>query len=111
MDTSTSQETAKAVTDYSLWTYLWVIALSSWGGVVSWVSKVRRGEVSPMSFLELIAEVVVAGFVGILTFWVCETAQIAPLLTAAMVGVSSHMGTRALFQFEKLFFSRLNKGA
>lgn len=106
MDTESSRETAKAVTDYNILTYLWVVALSVWGGVVSWVTKVRRGEISPMSFLELIAEVVVAGFVGMLTFWLCESAQMAPLLTAAMVGVASHMGTRALFQLERFFSSK-----
>ena len=110
MDPQAAEQAGKTVADYSTLTYVWVIALSVWGGVVSWVGKVRRGEVSPMSLLELFAEVVVAGFVGMLTFWLCEAAEMAPLLTAALVGVSSHMGTRALFQLERFFASKLPKG-
>jgi hypothetical protein len=104
--TGAAEQATKTVADYSLLTYLWVVAMSIWGGIASYVNKVRRGELQAWSLMELIAEVVVAGFVGMLTFWLCEASSINPLLTAALVGISSHMGTRALFQLERLFSSR-----
>lgn len=86
---------------YPLITYLWVIALASWGGAVSFINKVKTGDARAFNVVELIGEIVTSGFVGVLTFWLCEAANFNPLITAALVGISGHMGSRAMFQFEK----------
>lgn len=88
----------KDPTSYSILTYAWVITLSAIGGIISYLKKAKR--FSPIEFL---TEVLTAGFVGIITFWLCEQAAIDPLTTAALVGVSGHMGSRALFMLEKTF--------
>lgn len=86
---------------YPLITYLWVIALAAWGGAVSFIRKVRLKEVRAFNVVEFIGEIVTSGFVGVLTFWLCEAANFNPLITAALVGITGHMGSRALFQMEK----------
>lgn len=92
----------KDPTSYSLLTYAWIITLSATGGIISYLKKAKK-----FSPLELMAEILTAGFVGVITFWLCEQALIDPLTTAALVGISGHMGSRALFMLERLFKGQL----
>ncbi|MBU0592432.1 MAG: phage holin family protein [Gammaproteobacteria bacterium] len=86
---------------YSWVAYAWVFALSAWGGVVSFIRKVNAGAARSWNLMELMGELVTSAFAGLITFWLCESAGISPLITACMVGISGHMGSRAIFQFEK----------
>jgi hypothetical protein len=90
----------KDPTTYSLITYAWVFALSSWGGVVSFWRKLRDGNARPFNIMELIGEIFTSAFAGVLTFWLCEASGMDALLTAAFVGISGHMGSRAIGQME-----------
>lgn len=85
---------------YGLITYVWVLALASWGGVVGYIRKVGAGEIHRYSFTEFVGEIVTSAFAGMLTFLLCEAAGMTPLLTAAFVGISGHMGSRAIYQLE-----------
>ena len=91
----------KDPTTYGLITYLWVTGLAAWGGLVSFYRKVQSGEARAFNVVELIGEIATSAFSGLITFWLCEAAQIDHLITAAMVGVSGHMGSRAIFQMER----------
>ncbi|WP_236640481.1 phage holin family protein, partial [Tepidimonas charontis] len=53
------------------------------------------------NLFELIGELATSAFAGLITFWLCEAAQFKPLITAALVGISGHMGSRAIFQLER----------
>lgn len=86
---------------YGLITYLWVGLLAAWGGLVSFMRKRRQGEARPWNIMELVGELFTSAFVGVITFWLCEAADIHPLVTAALVGICGHMGSRALFHLEK----------
>ena len=85
---------------YSFITYGWVFALAILGGVVSFMRKLQEGHTRVFNLVEFIGEIVTSDFAGVLTFWMCEHANISPLMTAAFVGVSGHMGSRALFMAE-----------
>ena len=104
----------KDPTTYGLITYLWVTGLAAWGGLVNFYRKVESGNARAFNFIELIGELATSSFSGLITFWLCEAAQIDPLITAAMVGVSGHMGSRAIFQLEHWaqtrFGNSINKG-
>ena len=97
----------KDPTSYELITYGWVIALSCWGGVANYIRKVKAGQAEKFSVLEIVGEVVISGFTGVLTFWLCELSAFPPLLTAALVGVSGHMGSRAIALLEDNFKRRM----
>lgn len=90
----------KDPTSYSLITYAWVSGLTMLGGFVSYMRKVEQRSPKAFSMMELIGEIAASAFAGILTFWLCEHADIPPLLTAALVGISGHAGSRALFVLE-----------
>lgn len=98
---------AKDPTTYGMLTYIWVIGLSAWGGAVNFLRKRRAGMVRPFNVTELIGEIATSAFAGLLTFWLCEAAELAPLVTAALVGVSGHMGSRALFHLEHVLADKL----
>lgn len=86
---------------YSVVTYVWVLLLAIWGGVVNFIQRLKRGEAKAHNIVELIGEVVISAFVGVVTFYLCELSNFPQILTAALVAISGHMGTRALFVFER----------
>lgn len=96
----------KDPTSYSLITYAWVFLLAILGGVVNFVRKLQSGHVRVFNFVEFIGEIVTSAFAGVITFWLCENANMSPLLTAAFVGVSGHMGSRAIFMAENWLKSK-----
>lgn len=67
---------------------------------MNFVRKLQQGHVRAFNFVEFIGEIVTSAFAGVITFWLCENAHMSPLLTAAFVGVSGHMGSRAIFMAE-----------
>ena len=91
----------KDPTSYSLLTYLWVFGLSSLGGVVSFLNKIKKGHARAFNIAEFMGEIATSAFAGVITFWLCENSGISPLMTAALVGVSGHMGSRAILLFEE----------
>lgn len=87
--------------DYPLITYAWVLFLAGWGGLVNFIQRVRAGDARAYNIVEFIGEIVIAGFVGVITFYLCELSGFPQVLTAVLVSVSGHMGARALFMIEK----------
>ena len=96
----------KDPTNYSLITYFWVIALSFWGGITNNIQKLREGKIARFSLAELIGDIFISGFIGVLTFWLCEASGFNQLLTAFLVGISSHMGARGLIFLEEIAFKK-----
>lgn len=100
----------KDPTSYSLLTYGWVVCLSVFGGIVNYLRKLECGDcdkLKPVNFGTLLIEMTISGFVGVITFWLCEQAAIAPLLTAALVGISGNMGSRTLMLFEDVLKKKI----
>lgn len=97
-------------TSYGWMTYAWVIGLSLLGGTASFLRKVKKGESRPFNVVELIGEITISALVGIVTFYFCEWANFEQVLTAAIIGVSSHMGSRAMMLFERALEERIKRG-
>ena len=95
-------EPEKTITGYALLTYAWVLALSTWGGMVNSVSKIRMGHIARFNITELIGDMFISGFTGVLTFWMCEAAGFNELTTAVFVGISGHMGARMIGKLESV---------
>jgi LydA family holin superfamily III len=85
---------------YPLKQYGFMLATALLGGLVSWYAKLRKGEVSAWSVNHLVGELATSAFAGLLCFWICESAGFNPLITASLVGIAGHMGTRAITAFE-----------
>jgi hypothetical protein len=82
--------------------YIWVMALAMLGGGVGYMQKVKSGRVK-FRWMALFVELMTSGFVGLLTYLLCHSSGVSEPLTAVMVGVSGHMGTRALMQLEAVY--------
>ena len=80
--------------------FCFAIALSCFGGVVSYLHRVDKNGLT-FSFFRLALEVFTSGFVGIVSFMLCDSAGLSWPTTAAIVAISGHMGTRALFIVER----------
>lgn len=85
---------------YPLKQYGLMLGTALLGGLVSWAAKVRDGSVSAFNLMHLIGELCTSAFAGLICFWICESFGLAPLMTASLVGISGHMGTRAISAFE-----------
>lgn len=95
---------------YHLDTYLWVLGLSVLGGIVSFKEKRKSGLCffkTENRYFDIIAfilvnltvfalEILSSAFSGVLTFYICESANMDRLLTAAFVGLSGFAGGRML---------------
>lgn len=80
--------------------YLWVFGLALFGGLVSFIQKAKRGAVRAWNVTELIGELLISAFAGLLTFYLCEAAELSQPLSAAFIAISGHMGPRAIFLLE-----------
>lgn len=87
--------------DYPLRQYAFLLAIALLGGLVSFYNRVRSGAAQAWNVMHLVGELATAGFAGLLAFWMCAYAGTPHLVTAALVGVAGHMGTRAITAFEE----------
>ena len=95
------QEKASFFTSIAdLLTYIWVFGLAMLGGAASFVRRVRSGEAKYSNIVELVGELVISAFAGLVTFFLCQSAGFDEMLTAAFIAISGHMGTRIIFKFE-----------
>lgn len=81
--------------------FLLAIALSGLGGLVSYLNRIDKNGIA-FSFFRLTIEILTSGFVGIISFMLCDAASFGWSTTAAIVAISGHMGTRALFMIENV---------
>jgi len=83
--------------------------LAAWGGLASYLKKVKEGKKDKFSITELVGEMMTSGFIGLLTFYLCSFADFPVYITAFLVGISGHMGSKAVEQFEDFFDAWLKK--
>ena len=96
----TAQAADASPLDLPIRQYVLVLIVAILGGVVSFYAKVRQGYVKAWNVFHLIGEMATSAFSGLLAFWICTFANTPELLTIAFVGISGHMGARAIALFE-----------
>ena len=98
---------ARSPFDYNFLTYLWVLCLSAFGGIVNFSRKLRDSRTTPFRLTEFIGELATSTFAGLLTFWLCESAGVDRLIAACCIAISGHMGSRAVFKIERFLESKM----
>lgn len=105
-----AQATApKSPLDYSLRLYGAVLGTAMLGGFVRWFYAVKKGEAAMYDIRILIGELFTSAFIGILTFWACEALRMDLLYTAALCGLTGHMGISLLVWAERVLKKRVEK--
>lgn len=97
----------KSPLSYDASVYLYVLGISALAGIVNYIGKINQGRSKLFCIWELIGEVITSVFVGIMTFYICEAAKIDQLYSAALIGLTSHMGTRAIILGQRFFAKKL----
>ncbi|MCG8993691.1 phage holin family protein [Laribacter hongkongensis] len=105
MELNEAANAAKNPASYSVITYCWVVALSLLGGISGAVRRAR--EDGRVTLLEIVGELSISAFAGVMTFYLCEWSGTDQLLSAAFVGMSGHMGSRAISGLEKVWAKRM----
>ena len=67
---------------------------------MSYISRIKRGNVKAFSFVELIGEWAISGFAGLLTAYICIDMELSWNMTAFFTGTAGHMGGRAIYMLE-----------
>lgn len=80
--------------------YIGFIVMALWGGLVNYIAKVRRGDEIKFRVAELIGDMMIAGFAGMLAMFICEAYHVPLWITAACTGMAGHMGSRLIYQLE-----------
>jgi hypothetical protein len=81
--------------------WVWVLAISGWGGLVAYIGEVKAGRRANLSIVELVGELMTAAFAGTLTFMVGAALGAPELLLAPLVGVAGHMGSKWIRVLER----------
>ena len=82
--------------------YFTTVFLSIWGSVVNHIQTIRSGK-NKFQPKELILDLIVSTFAGLLTFFFCKGAGVSETMSAVLIAISGHMGTRAIAGFETLY--------
>lgn len=81
--------------------YISTLLLSCWGGIVSYIQRIRIHS-RKFSVKELSFDLIISSFAGLLTHFFCEYSNVSGAMSAILIAVSGHMGTRAIASFEKM---------
>lgn len=81
--------------------YLSTLFLSCWGGIVSHIQRLRIKS-AKFSWRELSFDLAISSFAGLLTHFFCEYSNVSGSMSAILIAISGHMGTRAIASFEKM---------
>lgn len=97
-------EIAKDPASFSYVTYGWVVGVSVLGAIVRVIREIKLGgKTWKQIVLILSGEILTSVFVGVLTFFLCESASFQPLYTAVMTSIGAYMGGRALTVMEAIY--------
>ncbi|WLF83812.1 phage holin family protein [Moraxella sp. ZY210820] len=102
----------KDPTTYTAITYVWVFLLAMSGGLVAFIRRLNKSKEElplTMIFCKLGGELIVSGFAGVVTFYLCEYWNFAPLLTAVCVAISGHLGGASIDKIVQIFETLMKK--
>lgn len=86
--------------------YIIALTLAGWGGVAHYMKRLRETPTSVFTFAELIGELCISSFAGIMVFLMCEWLMTDRIFSAAAAGVAGHMGSKAIYSLEVWFAER-----
>ena len=92
----------KSPLSYSLREYGVILGIALLGGFAGWYRRVRKGEADMFNISALIGELAISAFAGLIAFWICESFELSPLVTAAVAGMAGHAGGNGITWLERV---------
>ncbi len=105
-----ASELAKDPSSVPYIVYLWVMGLSTLGGIVRVLREVKLGgKTLKKIIVTLLVEVIISNFAGILTFFLCMSRGIGQFETISLASLAAYMGPRALNALEAIWKAKSTK--
>jgi hypothetical protein len=89
--------------------YVWVALISIVGGTAQHIRKIKQGIIQRFSFSEWFGDIFISAFVGYMTYNLCMHYNVSMELTAFFIGISSHLGTRAIILLEEIIYQSVKE--
>lgn len=87
----------------------WIFLIfAMWGGLCHYIGGVRAKK-RPLSLFELAGDLVYSAFAGVMAVAICQHLDVGEWMTAAVAGMSGHMGSRSIFLLERVLKRRLSR--
>jgi hypothetical protein len=87
---------------YPIKQYVTVLIVACAGGLVKHINSAKR-----ISVAKFVVDIITSGFTGVLTFWVCESANIHGPMSAILIATGGLMGNKAFKEFEAILKAKL----
>ncbi len=87
--------------------YLGLVVFAVVGGLMNYLGRVQRGEIS-FKILPLLAELSVSGFAGLLAALVATSMSFSTEMVYFFAGISGHLGARGIFLMQLVVAKKLN---
>lgn len=82
--------------------YLLTFFLSCLGGTVKHMSDLKVNKL-PFNWRNFLTDLLAASFAGLLTHFLCEAAKLDGSISAVLIAISGHMGTKAIVSLENVW--------
>ncbi len=83
-------------------TYLFVVFISSWGGLVNIIQRYRLSKERRFNLIEIVGELTISAFAGMIVYYFCTWIKLDGNLMAGIVGLAGHMGSRVIYMLEQV---------
>lgn len=97
---ASAQTPHRSLLDYPLRDLLFICVMITLGGVASWYTKVRRGELAATNVFALFGEAAVSALAGTLAGLLTDALNAPFSIVVAAAGLGGHAGARALTAIE-----------
>lgn len=87
---------------YPLDTYLGVLVVACVAGVIKHINSTRKINVA-----KFFIDVLTAGFMGVVTFWLLEAIPIRGPMSAVLIAAGGLMGNKAVLELEALYKAKI----
>ncbi len=87
-------------------TFLTVMVLAIWGGLVNYLSKLRNAA-KVFSWRELLLELLISAFAGLMIGLMLFSFNVNIYMCLALAGISGHAGGRTMFYLDKFWTERI----
>lgn len=79
-----------------------ILILALWGGLANYLNRLRYAKIKVFNILDFAGVITTSGFTGVVVFLLCKYNNIDQYMTAALVGISGHMGIKLVHKLEVL---------
>lgn len=93
--------------DFNLLTALIILLVSAWGGLVQYLIKMKSSVNKHFDLVDLISDIVISMFSGIIVGCIAYSLNISPLATMALAGMAGHSGCKTVYFLGRIYEKKL----